>query len=94
MDIIGSTNVYTINNKKLIPVLEFPNSEEARDYVRDQHRFNPVFVTLAHSMLSDERDRFLDLFSFYDDRYLLHRTYFTGDEEALEKKIKEAWRLG
>lgn len=94
MDIIGSTNVYTINNKKLIPVLEFSNSEEARDYVRDQHRFNPVFVILAHSMMSDERDRFLDLFSFYDDRYLLHRTYFTGDEEILEKKIKEAWRLG
>lgn len=94
MDIIGSTNVYTISEKKLTPVLEFPNSEEARDYVRDQHRFNPVFVTLAHSITSDERDRFLDLFSFYDDRYMLYRTYFTGDEETLEKKIKEARRLG
>lgn len=85
-----SNTVFTVHNKKLTPVLEFPNSEEARNYVRDQHRFNPVFVNLAHSMMSDERDRFLDLFSFYDDRYLLNRTYFTGDEESLEDKLKKA----
>lgn len=82
--------VFIMHDKKLTPILEFPNSEEAQNYVRDQHRFNPIFVKLAHSMMSDERDRFLDLFSFYDDRYLLNRTYFTGDEETLEMKLKNA----
>jgi hypothetical protein len=69
----------------------FANEAEAKDYVRKQHRRNSEFILLAHTLGVEQRETFLEEFSF-GSQYITKRQFYIGTKPQIRESIVAALR--
>ena len=64
----------------------FLSEEAAKEYIKERHRSNHIFITLTELLTPREKENFLEVFSF-DPRYSLSQTHFLAENKGQVQAI-------